>query len=76
MYLYVYPSGLIAWTQGNNVIKPLLRRKKEQQLLAYRKMVKVEPEPVENWKEKGRLIKTPGLLKKHKGQDISGQEEI
>ena len=76
MYLYVYASGLIAWTQGNNVIKPLLRRKKEQQLLAYRKMVKVEPEPVENWKEKGRLIKTPGLLKKHKGQDISGQEEI
>ena len=34
VYLYAYPSGLIARIQGNVVIKPLLRRKKEQQLLA------------------------------------------
>lgn len=34
VYLYAYPSGLIARTQGNVVIKPLLGRKKEQQLFA------------------------------------------
>lgn len=61
MYLYAYPLRINCLDSGNDVIKPFLRREKEQQLLAYSKMVKVEPEPVENWREKGRLIQISGL---------------
>ena len=37
---------------------------------------KVEPEPVENWRGQGGPTQTPGLLKRQRGQDISGQKEI
>ena len=39
MSLQTCPSGLIAWTQGNVLIKPLLMRKKDQQLLVYSKIL-------------------------------------
>ena len=37
---------------------------------------KVEPESVENWRRQGGPTQTPGLLKRQRGQDISGQKEI
>ena len=78
MSLQACPLGLIAWTQGNVVIKSLLMREKEQQLLVYSKiLVDLKWNETLLRLEGARRVNTETwTLKRHRKQDIQGKKRF